>query len=56
MVFDNRIEIISPGCLPNNLTVENIKLGQAVARNNLLMTGSRLCANLQNPVCQWVIF
>jgi predicted HTH transcriptional regulator len=38
MVFDNRIEIISPGCLPNSLTVENIKLGQAVARNNLLIS------------------
>jgi len=37
-VFDNRIEIISPGRLPNNLTVENIKLGNAVARNNLLVS------------------
>ena len=37
-IFDNRIEIISPGKLPNNLTVENIKLGIAVARNNLLVT------------------
>jgi len=36
MIFDNRIEIISPGCLPNSLTVENIKLGTAVVRNNLL--------------------
>jgi len=38
LIFDNRIEIISPGKLPNNLTVENIKLGNAVARNNLLVT------------------
>ncbi|MDR0682624.1 MAG: putative DNA binding domain-containing protein [Dysgonamonadaceae bacterium] len=38
MLFDNRIEIISPGCLPNSLTIENIKLGQAVARNNLLIS------------------
>ncbi|MDL1985632.1 MAG: ATP-dependent DNA helicase RecG, partial [Deltaproteobacteria bacterium] len=38
LVFDNRIEIISPGKLPNNLTVENIKLGNAVARNNLLVS------------------
>jgi predicted HTH transcriptional regulator len=37
-IFDNRIEMISPGCLPNNLTVENIKFGQAVVRNNLLRT------------------
>jgi predicted HTH transcriptional regulator len=38
MIFDNRVEMISPGCLPNNLRVENIKLGQAVVRNNLLRT------------------
>ncbi|GHV03708.1 transcriptional regulator [Spirochaetia bacterium] len=37
-IFDNRIEIISPGKLPNGLTVESIKLGQAVVRNNLLRT------------------
>ncbi|MEA1971744.1 MAG: putative DNA binding domain-containing protein [Candidatus Cloacimonadota bacterium] len=38
LIFDNRIEIISPGRLPNSLTVENIKLGNAVARNNLLVS------------------
>lgn len=38
MIFDNRIEIISPGALPNTLTVENVKLGNAVVRNNLLVT------------------
>jgi len=38
MIFDNRIEIVSPGSLPNSLTIENIKLGLAVARNNLLVT------------------
>lgn len=37
MIFDNRIEIVSPGCLPNSLTVESIKLGNAVVRNNLLV-------------------
>lgn len=43
MIFDNRIEIISPGALPNNLTVENIKMGNAVVRNNLLVSyGSKL--------------
>jgi len=36
MIFDDRVEIISPGCLPNGLTVENIKMGNAVLRNNLL--------------------
>lgn len=38
MIFDDRIEIISPGCLPNHLTVENIKLGNAVVRNNLIVS------------------
>jgi len=38
MIFDNRIEIVSPGTLPNSLTVENIKLGNAVVRNNLLVS------------------
>ncbi|MDR1685230.1 MAG: hypothetical protein LBR82_02110 [Desulfovibrio sp.] len=28
-VFDNRVEIISPGHLPNNLTVEKIKEGNS---------------------------
>ena len=37
-IFDNRIEIISPGCLPNSLTIENIKLGNAVVRNNLVVS------------------
>jgi predicted HTH transcriptional regulator len=38
MIFDNRIEIVSPGALPNSLTIENIKLGNAVVRNNLLVS------------------
>ena len=38
MIFDNRIEIISPGSLPNSLTVENVKMGNAVVRNNLLVS------------------
>ena len=36
MIFDDRVEIVSPGCLPNSLTVENIKMGNATVRNNLL--------------------
>ena len=40
MIFDNRIEIISPGCLPNSLTVDNIKLGNAAIRNNLVASYS----------------
>lgn len=38
LIFDNRIELISPGALPNSLTVENIKMGNTVVRNNLLVT------------------
>lgn len=35
-VFRDRVEIISPGHLPNNLTVENIKSGNSNARNPIL--------------------
>jgi ATP-dependent DNA helicase RecG len=35
-VFDNRIELISPGSLPNNLTIENIRNGVSVIRNPLI--------------------
>lgn len=35
-VFMDRIEIISPGCLPNNLTIENIKHGNSNIRNPIL--------------------
>lgn len=35
-IFLDRIEIISPGHLPNNLTVENIKLGNSNTRNPVL--------------------
>lgn len=35
-IFDNRIEIISPGHLPENLTVEKIRLGNSIIRNPIL--------------------
>ena len=35
-VFRNRVEIISPGHLPNNLTIKNIMLGVSNTRNQLL--------------------
>lgn len=35
-IFKDRVEIISPGSLPNHLTVENIKSGNSVMRNSLL--------------------
>jgi len=31
-------ELVSPGTLPNNLTIKNVKLGNAVVRNNLLVS------------------
>ena len=37
-IFDDRVEIISPGALPNSQTVESIKMGNAVVRNNLINT------------------
>ena len=45
MIFDDRIEIISPGSLPNSLTIENIKMGNAVIRNNLLVS---YCSKVMN--------
>jgi ATP-dependent DNA helicase RecG len=35
-VFDDRVEIISPGHLPNNLTVANIRSGNSNIRNPIL--------------------
>jgi len=37
-IFDNRIEIISPGHLPDNLTVENIRAGNSNIRNPILVS------------------
>ncbi len=36
IIFSDRIEIISPGHLPNNLTIENIKSGNSNIRNPIL--------------------
>jgi predicted HTH transcriptional regulator len=36
LIFANRVEIISPGHLPNNLTIENIKAGNSNMRNPIL--------------------
>ena len=36
LIFKNRVEIISPGSLPNHLSIENIKNGNSVMRNSLL--------------------
>jgi ATP-dependent DNA helicase RecG len=37
-IFDNRIEIISPGHLPNNLTVDKIRAGNSNIRNPILVS------------------
>ncbi len=38
LVFDNRVEIISPGSLPNSLSVEELRYGNPVVRNNLIVS------------------
>lgn len=42
-IFDNRIEITSPGKLPNSLTIDNIRSGVSVIRNPILTSfGSKI--------------
>ena len=36
--FDDRIEIVSPGHLPDNLTVEKIRAGNSDIRNLILVS------------------
>ena len=38
LIFYDRIEIISPGLLPNNLNIENIKMGNFKFRNPTLVS------------------
>ncbi|MCD5407336.1 MAG: putative DNA binding domain-containing protein [Desulfotomaculum sp.] len=40
-IFDNRVEIISPGLLPNSITIEGIKLGLHLERNPILVSIGR---------------
>jgi ATP-dependent DNA helicase RecG len=43
LLFENRLEIISPGSLPNHLTVDNIMFGDTVIRNNRIVSfGSKI--------------
>lgn len=39
-IFDNRVEIHSPGSLPNGLTIEDIKNGTSMPRNMFLFTNA----------------
>lgn len=41
MIFDNRVEIASPGGLPDGLTIEDIKIGMTAQRNQLI---AKLCS------------
>jgi predicted HTH transcriptional regulator len=38
LVFSDRVEIVSPGKLPNSLSVENIKNGVSILRNPILLS------------------
>ena len=38
LLFDDRIEIVSPGALPNHLTVERIRRGNSSIRNAVLVS------------------
>jgi predicted HTH transcriptional regulator len=40
-VYADRVEIISPGKLPNSLTVENIKNGVSIIRNPILLSAAQ---------------
>ncbi len=40
-IFDDRMEIISPGKLPNTLTIDKIKIGTSIPRNPILFTNAR---------------
>ncbi|MEI6387966.1 MAG: RNA-binding domain-containing protein [Spirochaetota bacterium] len=37
-VFSDRVEIISPGILPNSLSIEAVRLGVSVPRNSVLLS------------------
>ena len=37
-VFDNRVDIVSPGHLPDSLTVEKIRTGNSIIRNPILVS------------------
>lgn len=39
-IFDNRIEIHSPGALPNGLTIDDIKAGTSMPRNMFLFNNA----------------
>lgn len=36
LIFDNRVEIISPGTLPTGMSIDDLKLGNTIQRNHLI--------------------
>jgi len=40
LIFDNRVEIHSPGALPNGLTIDDIKAGTSMPRNMFLFNNA----------------
>ena len=48
-IFDNRVEIHSPGILPNGLQVEDITNGTSMPRNNFLFSNEFLITIKRNP-------
>lgn len=44
-IFDNRVEIHSPGALPNGLTIDDIKAGTSMPRNMFLLTMLYTCCH-----------
>ena len=41
LMFDNRIEFISPGKLPDSITIENIISGQSLSRNPIIYSNAQ---------------
>lgn len=59
-IFADRIEVISPGHLPNNLTVENIKNGNSNNRNPIIASFARFAlpyrgigSGIQRAIRKW---
>ena len=36
LIFENRVEVISPGTLPSGMTIDDLKLGNTIQRNHLI--------------------
>lgn len=45
-VFDNQITITSPGCLPNHMTIEQVKAGGGPRSRNEAMANAMLVKGL----------